>query len=122
MGAANATKPGAELIAWYLNPDRLPVARRWSRKHGDTQRRLCERYAVPVINAVACQDITVGHVQKYLPDPAEPAHCIDFVLTVPQLKAETMRVLFAGKQLVQGRREYLSDHVGLYARLHPVAD
>jgi hypothetical protein len=34
-------------------------------------------------------------------------------LTVPQLKAETMRVLFAGKQLVQGRREYLSDHVGL---------
>jgi hypothetical protein len=43
-------------------------------------------------------------------------------LTVPQLKAETTRVLFAGKQLVQGRREYLSDHVGLYAQLHRVSD
>ena len=29
-GAANMTKPGANLIAWYLNPDRLPVADRWA--------------------------------------------------------------------------------------------
>jgi hypothetical protein len=35
-GAANMTKPGADLIAWYLNPDRLPVADRWSRKHADS--------------------------------------------------------------------------------------
>ena len=49
-------------------PDRLvPVprtgsrsGRRWSRKHADTQRRLCERFAAPVIAAVICQDITVG--------------------------------------------------------------
>jgi hypothetical protein len=63
-GAANMTKPGADLIAWYLNPDRLPVADRWSRKHADTQRRLCQRYATPVIGTVTCQDITVGHAQK----------------------------------------------------------
>jgi integrase len=63
-GAANMTKPGADLTAWYLNPDRLPVADRWSRKHADTQRRLCQRYAAPVINAVTCQDITVNHAQK----------------------------------------------------------
>jgi hypothetical protein len=63
-GAANMTKPGADLIAWYLNPDRLPVADRWSRKHADTQRRLCQRYAASVINAVTCQDITVSHTQK----------------------------------------------------------
>jgi hypothetical protein len=44
--------------------DRLPVADRWSRKHADTQRRLCQRYAIPVIGAVACQDITVSHAQK----------------------------------------------------------
>jgi integrase len=64
MGASNMAKPGADLIAWYLNPDRLPVAERWSRKHADTQRRLCERFAAPVIGAVACQDITVVHTQK----------------------------------------------------------
>ena len=64
MGASNMTKPGADLIAWYLNPDRLPVADRWSRKHADTQRRLCQRYAAPVIGAVACQDITVSQTQK----------------------------------------------------------
>ena len=63
-GAANMTKPGADLIAWYLNPDRLPVTERWSRKHADTQRRLCQRYATPVIGAVTCQDITVSHTQK----------------------------------------------------------
>lgn len=64
MGAANMTKPGAELIAWYLNPDRLPAAERWSRKHADTQRRLCERFAAPVIAAVTCQDIVISHTQK----------------------------------------------------------
>jgi hypothetical protein len=64
MGAANMTKPGAELIAWYLNLDRLPVSGRWSRRHADNQRRLCQRFAVPVIGAVACQDITVSHTQK----------------------------------------------------------
>ena len=64
VGAANTTKPGAGLIAWYLNPDRLPVAGRWSRKHADNQRRLCERFAAPVIGAVTCQDITASHAQK----------------------------------------------------------
>src|ERR1700750_2502556 len=58
MGAANMTRPGADLIAWYLNPDRLPVTDRWSRKHADTQRRLCRRDAAPLIGAVTCQDIT----------------------------------------------------------------
>jgi integrase len=63
-GASNMTRPGAELIAWYLNPDRLPVSGRWSRKHADNQRRLCERFAAPVIGTVTCQDITAGHTQK----------------------------------------------------------
>jgi hypothetical protein len=38
-------RPGADLIAHYLDPDRLPVNERWSRKHAQTQRRLCERFA-----------------------------------------------------------------------------
>jgi hypothetical protein len=63
-GAANMTRPGTDLIAWYLNPDRLPVAKRWSRKHADTQRRLCQRSAAPLIGAVTCQDITAGHTQR----------------------------------------------------------
>jgi integrase len=40
------------------------VTDRWSRKHADTQRRLCQRYATPVIGAVTCQDIAVNHTQK----------------------------------------------------------
>ena len=55
--------PGADLIAWYLNPDRMPAEQRWSRKHADTQRRLCSRFAAPVIGAVTCQDIKTGHTQ-----------------------------------------------------------
>jgi hypothetical protein len=38
-------RPGADLIACYLNPDRLPVDERWSRKHAHTQRRLCGLFA-----------------------------------------------------------------------------
>jgi integrase len=39
--AANMERPGADLIAHYLDPDRLPAGQRWSRKHAHTQRRLC---------------------------------------------------------------------------------
>ena len=63
-GAPNMERPGADLIAHYLDPDRLPVAKRWSRRHADTQRRLCQRFAAPVIAAVTCQDITVDHMQQ----------------------------------------------------------
>ena len=63
-GAASMTRPGADLIAWYLNPGRLPAEPRWSRKHADSQRRLCQRFAAPVIGAVTCQDITASHTQK----------------------------------------------------------
>jgi hypothetical protein len=62
--APNMRRPGADLIARYLDPDRLPVKDRWSRKHADTQRRLCERFAAPVIAAVTCQDIKTEHTQK----------------------------------------------------------
>ena len=62
--APNMRRPGAALIAHYLDPDRLPVGERWSRKHADTQRRLCERFAAPVIGSVTCQDIKTRHTQK----------------------------------------------------------
>ena len=42
--APDMERPGADLIAWYLSPERHPVSRPWSRKHADTQRRLCERF------------------------------------------------------------------------------
>jgi Phage integrase family len=63
-GAPDMERPGADLIAHYLDPDRLPVSERWSRRHADTQRRLCQRFAAPVIAAVTCQDITVDHMQQ----------------------------------------------------------
>jgi hypothetical protein len=65
---------GSALIAHYLNPDRLPVDERWSRRHADTQRRLCERFAAPVIAAVTCQDIKTDHTQQIVnaaPTPGE---------------------------------------------------
>ena len=62
--AANMERPGADLIRHYLDPDRLPTDERWSRKHAHTQRRLCERFAAPVIGAVTCQDIKTWHTQQ----------------------------------------------------------
>jgi hypothetical protein len=58
--AANMERPGADLIKRYLNPDRLPVEDRWSRKHAHTQRRLCERFAEPVIGTVTTLLMYVG--------------------------------------------------------------
>jgi integrase len=62
--APNMKRCGADLIRHFLDPDRLPVDERWSRKHADTQRRLCERFAAPVIGTVTCQDIKTDHTQK----------------------------------------------------------
>ncbi|MGH3151284.1 MAG: tyrosine-type recombinase/integrase [Streptosporangiaceae bacterium] len=62
--APNMTLRGADLIAYYLSADRLPAHRQWSRKHAHTQRRLCERFAIPVIAAIRCEDITVRHMQQ----------------------------------------------------------
>jgi integrase len=62
--APNMRKPGAALIRHYLDPDRLPVHQRWSRRHADTQRRLCQRFAAPVIAEVGCQDIKTEHTQR----------------------------------------------------------
>jgi integrase len=62
--APNMKRPGADLIGHYLDPDRLPVERQWSRKHAHTQRRLCERFAAPVIAMVTCQDIKTLHTQQ----------------------------------------------------------
>jgi hypothetical protein len=72
--APNMTLRGADLIAFYLSADRLPVQRQWSRKHAHTQRRLCERFAAPVIGAIVCQDITTRHMQQIVnaaPTPGE---------------------------------------------------
>jgi endonuclease/exonuclease/phosphatase family metal-dependent hydrolase len=54
--------------------------------------------------------------------PSKPAHCIDFILVSPQIRAGITRVLLDDKRILQGRREYLSDHTGLYARLHRAPD
>jgi hypothetical protein len=62
--APNMERTGADLIAHYLDLDRLPADRRWSRKHAHTQRRLCERFAAPVIGDVACQDIKTWQMQQ----------------------------------------------------------
>jgi endonuclease/exonuclease/phosphatase family metal-dependent hydrolase len=48
----------------------------------------------------------------YLPAGATP-HCIDFILTAGEVKAESAALVFAGKE----PPGYVSDHIGLRARL-----
>jgi hypothetical protein len=70
--APNMKRPGADLIRHCLDPDRLPFDERWSRKHEHTQRRLCERFAAPVIDAVTCEDIKTSHMQKIVNAASTP--------------------------------------------------
>ena len=55
---------------------------------------------------------------EYLPAGKTP-HCIDFILTGGGVKAEAATVVFAGKEPLLGDPGYVSDHLGLYARLFP---
>ena len=81
--APNMTRPGKDLIDWYLNPDRLPVDKRWSRRHADTQKRLCRRFARPVIDAVTCQDITHRHMQAIVNAARPPGKATGFTGCCP---------------------------------------
>ena len=64
--APNLQRPGADLIAWYLAPERQPAGQAWSRKHTHTQRRLCQRFLLPVLGDLPCQDIRVADMQRAL--------------------------------------------------------
>ena len=85
--APNLERAGADLIAWYLSPDRHPATRPWSAKHADTQRRLCERFAAPVIAGITCQDIKAADMQRAVnaaPTPGEGARlhrCLSAMVT-----------------------------------------
>jgi integrase len=61
--APNMELPGSELIAHYLSPSRHPADRPWSRKHADTQARLCRKYLAPAIGALRCEDIKTADMQ-----------------------------------------------------------
>jgi sphingomyelin phosphodiesterase 2 len=52
----------------------------------------------------------------YLP-PGETPHCIDFILTSDGVRAEDATVMFTEKEPMRGGPGYVSDHVGLRARL-----
>lgn len=66
--APGMERPGSDLIGFYLSPDRHAAGRAWSRKHADTQRRLCARYLAPVIGHLTCQDIAVGDIRSEAPE------------------------------------------------------
>jgi endonuclease/exonuclease/phosphatase (EEP) superfamily protein YafD len=53
---------------------------------------------------------------EYLPAEATP-HCIDFILTTEAIEVTAANLLFTGKEPLPGGPGYLSDHLGLYARL-----
>jgi sphingomyelin phosphodiesterase 2 len=53
---------------------------------------------------------------EYLP-AGETPHCIDFILATDGVKAEAATVLFPGKEALRGGPGYVSDHIGLCARL-----
>jgi sphingomyelin phosphodiesterase 2 len=54
---------------------------------------------------------------EYLP-AGEMPHCIDFILTAGEIKADDTEVLFTSRQVLRGRTGYVSDHLGLLARLN----
>jgi len=53
---------------------------------------------------------------EYLP-AGETPHCIDFILTAGEVKAEAATVIFVGKEPLPGGPGYVSDHIGLRASL-----
>ena len=58
---------------------------------------------------------------EYLPAGKKPC-CIDFILTAGAVETRSAEVLFAGKEALRGGSGYVSDHVGLRARLRIPGD
>jgi sphingomyelin phosphodiesterase 2 len=56
---------------------------------------------------------------EYLP-AGETPHCIDFILATEGVKAVASMVLFTGKETLPDGPGYISDHIGLCARLFVV--
>lgn len=54
---------------------------------------------------------------EYLP-VGKRSRCIDFILTGREVKVSAANVLLAGEQPMRGGSGYVSDHLGLSARLH----
>ena len=54
---------------------------------------------------------------QYLPTGEMP-HCFDFTLTAGEIKAQDAEVLFTGRQVLRSGTGYVSDHLGLLARLN----
>ena len=75
------------------------------------------------LRALALDDAFEGNCPatfraEYLP-AGEVPHCIDFIfLTAGEIKAEDTEVLFSGRQVLRGGTGYVSDHLGLLARLN----
>ena len=120
--------PGADLIGYYLSPGRHPAAAPWSRKHADTQARLCRRYVAPVIGGLACQDIKAGHMQAVVnaaPTAQEGARlrrCISALVTAglaggylanPRLKEVHWQ---AGDRPAPQPQASIAGEAGLYRR------
>ena len=53
---------------------------------------------------------------EFLP-PGEVPHCIDFILAADGIRAAAATVLFTGQQSLPGAPGFVSDHLGLSARL-----
>jgi sphingomyelin phosphodiesterase 2 len=53
---------------------------------------------------------------EYLPAGMTP-HCIDFILTTDGVRTEAATVMFTGREPLLGGLGYVSDHIGLCARL-----
>jgi hypothetical protein len=61
LDAPNMARPGADLIGFYLDPDRLPIDRRWSRSHASLQQSLCERVR-STLSALVNAGIDAGYL------------------------------------------------------------
>ncbi|ACY95963.1 endonuclease/exonuclease/phosphatase family protein [Thermomonospora curvata] len=51
--------------------------------------------------------------------PGQRPHCIDFILVAKSIGVESTGTLFTDREPLAGGPSYLSDHIGLYARLCP---
>lgn len=79
---------GAELIDWYLSPDRLPVDRAWSRSYQSAQEHLCRKYILPAIASLSCSQIRTSDLQNCINQASTPgqgkrlAGCVRAIIRV----------------------------------------
>lgn len=80
-GAANQRRKMAELVAYYLDPNR-PDTHTWSAGYRARQDSICRTWVLPHVGELRCQDVTPDHLKRVVAEAARAGRTAETLHTI----------------------------------------